>query len=145
LNKRNIYNNNSSLDVKVNSTLASETKSRDPFSTNLNDKIKTISRNDKLFQNNPHGNTLNILNNPYFDDKRANTQMDESRNDSLLIIDKYESKENAKKRREAMKDIPFDVLYPFKPVKLLMSPDKNTLTVWKESKHPSVFIDKYVF
>jgi hypothetical protein len=61
------------LDIKVNSTLASETKSRDPFSSNFNDKIKTISRNDKLFHNNPHSNTLNILNNPYFDDKRANT------------------------------------------------------------------------
>lgn len=72
--------------------------------------------------------------------------MDDNRNDSsLLIIDKYESKENAKKRREAMKDIPFDVLYPFKPVKLLTSPDKNQLTVWKESKNPTIFMDKYVF
>jgi len=33
-----------------------------------------------------------------------------------------------------MKDIPFDVLYPFKPAKLLRNPDKNTLTIWKESK-----------
>jgi hypothetical protein len=42
--------------------------------------------------------------------------------------------EGAKKRREAMKDIPFDVLYPYKPIKLLMNPNKNTLTIWKESK-----------
>ena len=33
-----------------------------------------------------------------------------------MIIDKYESMEGAKKRREAMKDVPFDVLYPYKPV-----------------------------
>ena len=80
------------------------------------------------------------------DGNRANTQLDESKNNqSLLIIDKYESMEGAKKRREAMKDIPFDVLYPYKPIKLLMNPNKNTLTIWKESKQPQSFIDKHVF
>ena len=80
-------------------------------------QINTISRNDKILQRNPHSNTLDALNNPYLDGNRANTQLNENKNDqSVLIIDKYESMEGAKKRREAMKDVPFDVLYPYKPV-----------------------------
>ena len=48
---------------------------------------------------------------------KSSLKLNENKNDqSVLIIDKYESMEGAKKRREAMKDVPFDVLYPYKPV-----------------------------
>jgi hypothetical protein len=42
--------------------------------------------------------------------------------------------EEAKKRREMMKDVPFEVLYPYKPIKLLMNPDKNQIVNWKLPK-----------
>jgi hypothetical protein len=42
--------------------------------------------------------------------------------------------EEAKIRREAMKDVPFEVLYPFKPLKLLPNPEKNKIVIWKIPK-----------
>jgi hypothetical protein len=44
--------------------------------------------------------------------------------------------QDAKIRREAMKDVPFDVLYPYKPIKLLLNKEKNQILNWKISKQP---------
>ena len=40
-----------------------------------------------------------------------------------------------------MKDVPFDVIYPYKPVKLLLNPDKNHIINWKNPKQPSNYFD----
>ena len=43
-----------------------------------------------------------------------------------------------------MKTISFDYLYPFKPIKLLYKPDKNSIITWHNPKNPPQWIDKIV-
>jgi hypothetical protein len=49
-----------------------------------------------------------------------------------------------KKRREEMKTISFESLYPFKPVKLLYKPDKSSIISWFKPKQPCQWIEKIV-
>jgi hypothetical protein len=49
---------------------------------------------------------------------------------------KLETKQDVKKRKEEMKTISFESLYPFKPVKLMYQPDKNSIISWYKPKLP---------
>lgn len=49
---------------------------------------------------------------------------------------KLETKEDVKRRKEEMKTISFDSLYPFKPVKLLYQPEKSSIISWHAPKVP---------